>query len=291
MNTQGVLVPIITPCDRHGQVDLKALAQLTEHFIAQGVAGIVACGTTGEYYAQTEDERRQVLETVASVAKGRVSLIAGINAFSTEGSIERAKQAQALGYEGLMLSAPPYSLPSQAGIIAHFNKVAASIPLPIIIYNFPARVGVDIELETVIELAKIPTIIGIKESSGDFSRALALIQADIPDFEIICGCDDQAADFLFWGVRSWISGSANVFPTEQVAMIKAANANKMDEVRALMTAMYPVIRDMESSDYNQKAKFACKRHGINPGEIRLPLAPMSESQAQEFQQLLDAFKY
>lgn len=291
MNTQGVLVPIITPCDQAGQIDLKALAQLAEHFIAQGVAGIVACGTTGEYYAQTEDERRQVLETIAAVGKGRVSLIAGINSFSTEGSIERAKQAQALGYEGLMLSAPPYSLPGQAGIIAHFRKVAASTPLPIIMYNFPARVGVDIELETVIELAKVPTIIGIKESSGDFSRAMALIQAKIPNFEIVCGCDDQAADFLFWGVSSWISGSANVFPAEQVAMMKAASAHKMDEVRALMTAMYPVIRDMESGDYNQKAKLACKRHGINPGEIRLPLAPLTSDQAQAFQQRLDAFKY
>lgn len=290
MNTQGVLVPIITPSNGNGQVDLKALAQLAEHFIAEGVAGIVACGTTGEYYALTEDERHQVLETIAAVGKGRVSLIAGVNAFSTQGSIERARQAQELGYEGLMLSAPPYSLPGQAGIIAHFRTVAAATPLPIIMYNFPARVGVDIELETVIELAKVPTIIGIKESSGDFSRALALIQANIPDFEIVCGCDDQAADFLFWGVRSWISGSANVFPAEQAAMIEAAKAGRMDEVRALMSAMYPVIRDMESGDYNQKAKLAGKRHGIDPGEIRLPLAALTASQAQAFQQRLDAFK-
>lgn len=291
MNTQGILVPIITPSDSKGQVDLKALAKLTEHFIVKGVAGIVACGTTGEYYAFTEDERLQVLETIASVAKGRVSLIAGISALSTHGSIERAQQAQALGYDGLMLSAPPYSLPGQAGVIAHFRAVAAATPLPIIMYNFPARVGVDIELETVIELAKTPTIVGIKESSGDFSRAMALIQANIPDFEVVCGCDDQAADFLFWGVRSWISGSANVFPAEQVAMIKAAEAGNMDELRALMAAMYPVIRAMESGDFNQKAKLAGKRHGIEPGEIRLPLTPLSNSEAQEFQQLLDAFKY
>lgn len=290
MNLEGIFVPIITPSDSNGGVDTQALAKLAEHFIAQGVAGIVACGTTGEYYAFTEKERRQVLETIASVGKGRVRLVAGISAFSTQGSIERAKQAEELGYEGLMLTAPPYCLPSQDGVITHFREVAAATRLPIIMYNFPARVGVDLEFETVVELAKVPTIVGIKESSGDFSRALALIQAKLPNFEVVCGCDEQAADFLFWGVRSWISGAANVFPAEQVAMIEAAKANKMDEVRALLTAMYPVIHDMESSNFNQKAKLAGKRHGLNPGEIRRPLAPLTESEAQAFQKLLDAYK-
>lgn len=291
MNTEGVLVPIITPSTPDGGVDLPALKQLAEHFIDQGVAGIVACGTTGEYYSLTEEERVQVLETIASVGKGRVSLIAGANSFSTQGSIERAKQAEEMGYEGLMLSAPPYSLPCQDGIIAHFKTVAEATPLPIIMYNFPARVGVNIELETVATLSKVPNIIGIKESSGDFSHALALIHADLPDFEVVCGCDDQAADFLFWGVRSWISGSANVFPAEQVAMMKAAANNDMEKVRALMSAMYPVIRDMETDGYNQKAKLAGKRHGIDAGEIRMPLAPLTAGQKQEFQQLLDAFKH
>src|SRR3546814_9272383 len=98
-------------------------------------------------------------------------------------------------------------------------------------YNFPARVGVEIGFDAVVELSKIPNIVGIKESSGNFSRALALIKADLPNFEVICGCDDQAADFLFWGVRSWISGGANVFPGEQAAMINASLAGNWDEVK------------------------------------------------------------
>lgn len=289
MKTQGVLVPIITPFDANNKVDLQALKKLVEYFIEQGVAGIVACGTTGEYYALDEEERRLVLECIKEVGQGRVSLIAGVNGLSTQEAIGRVRQAEALGYDGLMLATPPYSLPGQAEIVAHFRTVAQATKLPIIMYNFPARVGVDIGIEAVTELSKIPNIVGIKESSGDFSRALALIKADLPDFEVICGCDDQAADFLFWGVRSWISGGANVFPGEQAAMINAALDGKWDEVKALMTGMLPVIQAMESGDYNQKAKLGCRRHGIEAGSVRQPLLPLSEADARAFSSLLDQY--
>src|SRR5690554_2042648 len=139
MKLEGVFVPMITPSTSDGGVDTQALSKLAEHFIAQGVTSLIGCGTTGEYYAFTEDERRQVLETIAAVGKGRVNLVAGISALSTQGSIERARQAEELGYDGLMLTAPPYCLPSQDGVITFFREVAAATSLPIIMYNFPDR--------------------------------------------------------------------------------------------------------------------------------------------------------
>lgn len=289
MQQQGILVPIVTPFDRDGHLDLAALRQLVERFIEQGVAGVVACGTTGEYYALSEDERRQVLECVAKAGKGRLRLIAGANDLSTSGAIARACQAAELGYEALMLAPPAYSLPDQAGIVAHFKAVAAASALPIILYNFPARAGVSIDIASVAELSREPNIVGIKESSGDFSRALALIQARLPDFEVICGCDDQAADFLFWGVRSWISGAANVFPGEQVAMLNAAKAEDWARVRTLMAAMYPAIQAMESGGYNQKAKLGVRRHGVEAGDVRLPLLPLPGAEAKAFLDALAAF--
>ncbi|AEC18910.1 dihydrodipicolinate synthetase [Pusillimonas sp. T7-7] len=290
MNTQGVLVPIVTPFDADNKVDLQALKKLVECFIEQGVGGIVACGTTGEYYALNEDERQQVLECVKEAGQGRVTLIAGVNGLSTQEAIGRVRQAEALGYDGLMLATPPYSLPGQAEIVAHFRTVAEATKLPIVMYNFPARVGVEIGFDAVVELSKIPNIVGIKESSGNFSRALALIKADLPNFEVICGCDDQAADFLFWGVRSWISGGANVFPGEQAAMINASLAGNWDEVKSLMTSMLPVIQAMESGDYNQKAKLGCRRHGVDAGSVRQPLLPLPDSDAQEFSRLLEQYR-
>lgn len=290
MNIDGVLVPIITPCDDSGAVDLDGLKLLVEHFISQGVAGIIACGTTGEYYSFSESERKAVLETIAEVGKGRVALIAGANSFNAKGAIKNAKQAEEMGYEGLMLAPPPYSLPCQEGVKSFYTTVADATSLPIIMYNFPDRVGISIELDTVIELAKHPRIIGIKESSGDFSHALALVQADIPNFQVVCGCDDQAADFLFWGVTSWISGSANVFPGEQAQMMKAAAAGDYSKTKKLMSAMYPVIQSMEAEGYNQKAKLAAQRFDINAGDVRSPLVPLTKEKEEQFVQLLTEFK-
>ncbi|TAN27344.1 MAG: 4-hydroxy-tetrahydrodipicolinate synthase [Castellaniella sp.] len=289
MNVEGILVPIVTPFAADGSVNLAALRKLVEHFVQAGVGGIVACGTTGEYYTLTAIEREQVLRTVIEAVAGRVTTVAGINSLSTDDSIAHAAQARELGYDGLLCTAPPYSLASQEGILLHFRKLAKATPLPIILYDFPQRVGVQIAEETVHELAKVPNIVGVKESSGNFNRALSLIQARIPDFQIICGADDTAADFLFWGVRSWISGGANVFPAEQVAMVKAATAGRWDEVRSLMTGMYPVIQAMESGDYNQKAKLGCSRHGVNAGTVRVPLAPLSAAGEQAFRAMLDAY--
>lgn len=283
MNFHGILVPLVTPFKADKSLDIETLKQLTESFIQKGVTGLVACGTTGEYYALNELEREAVLTTIAGVAKGRVTLIAGINDLSTEGACVRAKQAKDLGYEGLMLSPPPYSLPDQAGVIAHYETVAAATDLPIVMYNFPARIGIEIEYDTVVHLANNPNIVAIKESSGDFSRALRLLQTPFTDFEVVCGCDDQPVDFFFWGAKSWIAGAGNVFPEEQVAMFNAAQAGDWEKARQIMGAIYPVIYSMESGNYNQKAKLGCLKGTLNVGAVRLPLSDLSAVEKAEFQ--------
>lgn len=284
--TQGVFVPMITPFHADDTINVEALKQLTQTFIDSGVAGLVVCGTTGEYYTYSDSERDLVLKTVIEVAKDKVMLVAGINDLSTAGSVLKAKQAKQLGYDGLMLAAPAYSLPDQSGIIAHYKTVAKATDLPIVMYHFPARTGVEMDFNTMVELAKVPNIVGVKESSGDFSRAIHLIQADLPNFDVVCGTDDQAADFFFWGVSGWISGTANVFPAEQVEMTNKAESGDWKAVQALMLKMYPIIHSMESGDYNQKAKLAVIRHGIEAGKVRLPLMDLSEADRTAFLALL-----
>lgn len=286
MNINGILVPIVTPFNSNGDVDTETLTTLVNAFIDKGVTGIVACGTTGEYYTFSDAERELVLTTIAKAAKGKVTLIAGINNLSTDTSIELANQAERLGYDGLMLSAPPYSLPEQDGIIAHFEKVADASALPIIMYNFPARVGVAIEFDTVAHLAKHPNIIGVKESSGDFSHALRLLQANFDDFEVVCGCDDQPVDFFFWGAKSWIAGAANVFPEEQVALFNATREGNWDKAKQIMSKIYPAIHSMESGNYNQKAKAGCLKGSMNVGSVRVPLTDMPADEKAEFLALL-----
>ncbi|RSE62286.1 4-hydroxy-tetrahydrodipicolinate synthase [Alcaligenes faecalis] len=290
MNLNGILVPIVTPFDANNQLNEAALERLVECFIEAGVGGIVACGTTGEYYALSAQERRRVLEIVAKTGRGRTTLIAGVNSMSPAEAISRIREAEELGYEALMLSPTPYSLPGQNEVVAYFKEVAAATELPIVMYNFPARIGIQIELESVYELAKVKNIVGIKESSGNFSRVVAMVNANLPDFQVVCGCDDQAADFLFWGVRSWISGGANVFPAEQVQMLKAAEQGDWDSVRHMMAAMLPAIAAMESGNYNQKAKLGCVRHGIDVGSVRLPLLPVEAQERDDFLAQINAYQ-
>ncbi|MGO3712627.1 4-hydroxy-tetrahydrodipicolinate synthase [Alcaligenes aquatilis] len=290
MNLNGILVPIVTPFDANNQLNEAALERLVECFIEAGVGGIVACGTTGEYYALSAQERRRVLEIVARTGRGRSTLIAGVNSMSPAEAISRIREAEELGYEALMLSPTPYSLPGQNEVVAYFKEVAAATELPIVMYNFPARIGIQIELESVYELAKVKNIVGIKESSGNFSRVVAMVNANLPDFQVVCGCDDQAADFLFWGVRSWISGGANVFPAEQVQMLKAAEQGDWDSVRRMMAAMLPAIAAMESGNYNQKAKLGCVRHGIDVGSVRLPLLPVDAQERDDFLAQINAYQ-
>lgn len=290
MKLNGILVPIVTPFDANNQLNEDALVRLVECFIEAGVGGIVACGTTGEYYALSAQERRRVLEIVAQTGRGRTTLIAGVNSMSPAEAISRIREAEELGYEALMLSPTPYSLPGQNEVVAYFKEVAAATELPIIMYNFPARIGIQIELESVYELAKVKNIVGIKESSGNFSRVVAMVNANLPDFQVVCGCDDQAADFLFWGVRSWISGGANVFPAEQVEMLKAAEKEDWHSVRRMMNAMLPAIAAMESGNYNQKAKLGCVRHGIDVGSVRLPLLPVEQEERDQFLAQLNTYQ-
>jgi 4-hydroxy-tetrahydrodipicolinate synthase len=286
MQFDGIYVPLVTPFDAHMEVDQAKLETLVEALIAKGVAGLAACGTTGEYYALSDAERSQVLRTVHRVAAGRIQLIAGIGDLSTRRSIERAAEAKALGYDCLLLSPPPYSLPSQDGIRAHFEYAARNCELPIIIYNFPARTGVNVEFDTVAALASNPKIVGIKESSGNFSQALRVLQAGFKDFEVICGCDDQPADFFFWGAKGWIAGAGNVFPGEQVALHAAARKGDWDRARELMRAMYPALHSMESGDYNQKAKAGCLNGTLDAGDVRLPLAPLDAAAKRAFRELV-----
>ncbi len=290
MELKGVFTPLVTPFDADDALHTAALDALIEAQIEAGVGGLIACGTTGEYYTLNETERDKLIRRVVRQVDGRVPVLAGINALNTAEGIRRAEQARDLGCDGLMMSPPAYSLPEQHEILAHFKGVAAATTLPLVLYDFPVRAGVQIEVETVLALAEVDTIVGIKESSGDFSRLLALRDQDLGDFQLICGCDDQAADHLWWGAEAWISGSANLLAAEQVAMVDAARQRDFGAVREQMQAMLPLIRHMEGGGYNQKAKLGVRlRLGIDVGEVRQPLLPLDGNQIKEFQLLIEGF--
>jgi 4-hydroxy-tetrahydrodipicolinate synthase len=252
-----------------------------------GVAGVVSCGTTGEYYAMSSDERKNVMARTREVVGSRAHLVAGCNAGSTREAISLAQSAAGMGYDAIMLAAPPTSLPSQRELAAHYRAVADAVDKPVVLYNYPARAGVEIGYECLDAVADHPNIIAIKESSGDFSRFLHLQRTYTDNLQIMCGSDDQAADYFAWGVRSWLAGTANVLPHHHVVIMNTANEGNYGLARKQFSALLPWIQNMESGSYNSKAKLGLAHQGIDCGPVRAPLLALPDDVAAEFLGVLD----
>ena len=287
LDLEGVYVPVVTPFDASGEVDPATLAAVIERSLDAGVRGIVSGGTTGEYYALSEAERIDVMRHTYRVAAGRAELVAGCNAGSTRMATLLARTAGDIGYDALMLAAPATSLPRAHELAAHFTAVADASALPTILYNYPARSGVEIDIECLDLVADHPLIVGIKESSGDFSRFLALRDRYAGRITIMCGSDDQAVDYFFWGVRSWLAGTANVLPRQHVEILDAANGGDLAGARKQFEQILPWVQHMEAGSYNQKAKLGLRHLGLDCGEVRRPLLPLHDAEAATLIEILD----
>jgi 4-hydroxy-tetrahydrodipicolinate synthase len=285
---EGIYVPIAAPFDAADVLDLAAYGRVVDYCLGAGVRGLVPNGTTGEYYAMTFDERIQVLTHCRDAANGRAQLIAGCNAGSTKECIRYASVARELGYDAIMLAAPPTSLPSQRELAAHFIAVAEGGGLPVVLYNYPARAGVEIGFECLDAIADRADIIAIKESSSDFSRFLAMRRRYGNSIQIMCGSDDQAADYFAWGVRSWLAGTANVLPRQHVEVLEASLRGDHAEAMRRFDLFLPWVQNMEEGSYNQKIKLGLERVGIPMGSVRPPLLPVAAEVAKANIAALDA---
>jgi 4-hydroxy-tetrahydrodipicolinate synthase len=295
VDLDGVLVPCVTPFGDDGEVDLDAYERVVRFVLDAGVRGVVPGGTTGEYYAMSVAERVAVLRHTVEVVGDRVgdepnrrTLIAGCNAGSTRDTLVLASTAAELGYDAVMLAVPPTSLPTQDELVVHVTTVAEAVGLPVVLYDYPARAGVQISLEAIDRLADLPGVVGIKESSGDLSRFHALRRLVAGRMAICCGADDLAVDLFGWGVRGWIAGTANALPRHHVAVLDAASRDDLPAARRLFDGMLPWIQDCEAGGYNQKAKLGLTHQGIAVGEVRGPLRPLDDGAAARNLALLDA---
>jgi 4-hydroxy-tetrahydrodipicolinate synthase len=295
VDLDGVLVPCVTPFRPDGSLDLDGYEQVLRFVLDAGVRGVIPGGTTGEYYAMSPDERTAVLRHTLEVVGDRASdhpsgitTIAGCNAGSTRDALTLASAAAELGYDAVMLAVPPTSLPTQDELVAHYTTIAQEVGLPVVLYDYPARAGVQIGLDAIDRLADLPGVVGIKESSGDLSRFHALRRRVAGRMTVCCGADDLAVDFFGWGVRSWIAGTANALPRHHVAVLDAAGRGDLDTARRVFAGILPWIQDCEAGSYNQKAKLGLVHQGIPAGDVRAPLQPLDEAAAAHHLALLDA---
>jgi len=281
---EGILGVVTTPFGADGAIAFEVLGKHIDFLIANGVGTIVPGGTTGEYYAQTLDERRQVLSFVAERAAGRAKLVAGTNSQRPADTIELSHHAKGLGYEALMLAAPFYSLPDVNELAQHYRAIAERTAMPIILYNFPARTGVDMNRDFLNAIADVEAICAIKESSGSFARMLEHIVLFDRRFQRVCGADDQAVDCFLWGARSWIAGASNFLPAEHVALYETCVVKRDFVVgQRLMRTMLPLFYLLEQGGkYIQYVKFGCELAGIPVGSARPPLQELSNAEKSEF---------
>jgi 4-hydroxy-tetrahydrodipicolinate synthase len=284
---EGVYTPIVTPFRDDESIDDAAFVAVLERQLDAGVAGIVVGGTTGEYYAMSLEERRSQLEAASSIVGDRAQLIAGCNTGATRDVVALARHARELGYQAIMLSPPPTSLPSQTQLAEHIELSAIDGGLPVVLYNYPARSGVEFGFECLDRLADRSDVIAIKESSGDFSRFMAIQRRYAGRIEVMCGTDDQAFDYMMWGVRSWLAGPANVLPVEHVGFVETMLRGDHELGRAMYSALLPFIQELEAGNYNSKVKAGMVQLGVAAGTVRRPMTQLLDDDRDEFGALVE----
>ena len=279
MRFEGIYTPIVTPYRDDHSIDRDRFAEVAEHLIAAGVHGIVLAGTTGEYYAQSPEERVELMGLAKAVIKGRLPLIVGTGAIRTEDSIRFAEQAKAAGADAIMIATPPYAAPTGRENALHALAIDRAANLPVLLYNYPGRTGAEMDAEYLDRVGRSPNFCAIKESSGDINR-LHLLARDYPHIQLACGMDDQALEFFAWGARSWVCAGSNFAPEAHIALWRACAVNgDFDTGRRIMSAMLPLMRVLEQGGkFVQCIKHGLALRGLPCGPPRRPLQPLNKDE-------------
>lgn len=270
----GSIVAIVTPMEADGTVDYPALAALVDWHIASGTDAIVAVGTTGESATLTVDEHCEVVRHTVRQAAGRVPVIAGTGANSTSEAIDWTAAAKDSGADACLLVTPYYNKPSQRGLIAHYEKVAASVAIPQILYNVPGRTACDMLPDTVATLAAVPNIVGIKDATGNLERGRELLARVPTDFAVYSGDDATALELILLGAKGNISVTANVVPKAMADMCRLGLAGQADEAWALNDSVAALHRDLFLESNPVPVKWALHAMGRIGTGIRLPLVTL-----------------
>jgi len=287
MQFEGIYTPVVTPYHDDFTCNEAALEATVEHLIAAGVHGLIVAGTTGEYYAQTMKERVWLMGRMQALIAGRVPLVVGTGAMRTEDSVEYAQRAVDAGADALLVATPPYAYPTGREIALHALAIDRAANLPIMLYNYPGRMSVNMDEECLDRLGRSTNFRAIKESSGDPNR-LHMLARDYPHIALSCGMDDQALEFFAWGARSWVCAGSNFAPEAHIALYQAcAVEGDFTKGRAIMSAMLPLMRVLEQGGkFVQCIKHGLSTRGIDAGPPRKPLQPLNKDDKRELENVI-----
>ena len=275
----GSIPAMVTPMLEDGSVDYASLRKLIDWHIAEGTDCIGVVGTTGESPTVNVEEHREIIRVSVEQAKGRVPIMAGCGANSTAEAIELAKFAKSVGADCQLQVVPYYNKPTQEGLYQHFKAIAEAVPdLPVILYNVPGRSVADMQHETVLRLAQVPGIVGIKEATGNIERAQWLIR-DLPkEFAVYSGDDPSAVALMLCGGRGNVSVTANVAPRLMHELCVAAMAGNVQKAMEIQFKLMPMHKNLFVEANPIPVKWAMARMGLCGGTLRMPMTELSKSQ-------------
>lgn len=280
----GLSVAIVTPFN-NGAVDYNRLQEQVEFQIKAGTTAVVPVGTTGESPTLDYEEHEKVIRTVIEVAAGRIKVMAGTGANSTEETIRMTRWAEKLKADAALLVAPYYNKPMQEGFFQHYKKIAESVGLPLCLYNIPGRTAKNVEPQTIIKLAQFKNIMMVKEATGSMDQASQIMNET--DLTVLSGDDSLTLPLMSLGARGVISVVGNIVPEDMIALCKAFDDGDIAEARKWHRKLFPLCRDMLSLATNPiPVKAAMKLLGRDTGELRLPMTPLEETDLEKLRMSL-----
>ena len=291
MKFAGIYPPVITPHKANGDIDYTNFERMVDYLTTSGVHGVIVSGTTGEYYAQSDEERGSLVKLASEVLDGRLPLIVGVGAIHTNDCIRHGLVAKENNADAILMPAPFYAVPSQRELANHALAIDRAVDLPVMLYDYPHRTGTLMEAEFFDLVGRSRNFQAIKESSGDINQ-LHMLARDYRNITLLCGMDDQALEFFAWGAKGWVCAGGNCLAREHIALYEACVIEKdFDKGRAIMSALMPFMRILEQGGkFIQSIKFACSLAGLPSGPVRPPLQELGKEAKREIEMVLDTLK-
>ncbi len=278
-NLKGVYTALITPFTKGGNVDEDALQKIIEYQIANGISGLVPCGTTGESPTLSHEEHDRVIRLTVQAAGGRVPVIAGTGSNATSEAIRLTKHAEEAGVDAVLLVNPYYNKPTQKGLYLHFKAIADSVKIPCVLYNIKGRTGINLETDTLARLARDCTNIStVKEASGDLQQMKDVIAVTDSTFHVLSGDDNMTLSLIEAGGKGVISVASNLIPDRMTEMVGLALEGKFTEAREKEKALSAFFKTMFIETNPIPIKTAMAMRGWCEEEFRLPICPLSSEE-------------
>lgn len=278
----GVIPALVTPLTREGDLLEQGLRDVIDFTIANGVHGVFVLGSAGEFYGLDKATKRRVMEIAVEHTNGRVPVYVGASEVTTPNAIEQAKVAQEIGgVDALSVLTPYFMAPTQSEVVKHFSDIAASTDLPILLYTNPARAHVELTLDSVLQLSKIDTIIGLKDSAGDLDFTRRVIEETDDDFSVVIGRDNLILDALEAGAAGAIASTANVAPNVSVGIYEAFKAGDLEEARRRQEELVPLRVLLEKATFPVVLKEGMRMAGVEGGYCLAPAGELTEPYRSE----------